>query len=175
MEVVQYYPLKAALLGVKGSVTLQCAVTISGLLEACSVVSETPTGEGFGQAALRLSTLMRMRPALVDGQPVGGAIIRVPVAFETRGAEASLPGLTESLACLGRFTARQGADPTDAAAAEGAGWSRYWANKLMKLQRIPKETRQKRLDAAAAAFSAPPPRNDHDARCEKAFLPDPQP
>lgn len=78
------YPVRALEEGLGGRVTIQCAVTVSGALTGCSVVSETPLGKGFGQAALRLSKYFRMSPKTVDGAPVEGALVTVPIGFSAQ-------------------------------------------------------------------------------------------
>ncbi|MFN7389403.1 TonB family protein [Brevundimonas sp.] len=43
-----------------GVVVVSCLVRRSGRLEDCTIVSETPEGEGFGEAALRAATESRI-------------------------------------------------------------------------------------------------------------------
>lgn len=172
MEISSYYPLGSALLGEKGEVVIVCGVSLAGLAENCRIQSEMPAGRGFADAALRMSKIMRFRPAMQNGRPVAGAEVSIPVTFETGLAAAALPGLTEALACYGRYSARLRADAADATAERGARWSRYWASKTMRLQRISKPYREKRLAAASMAFSTPPPRTQVDRRCDAAFLPE---
>lgn len=75
------YPQRAIEAGIGGKVVIQCAVTVSGTLTGCSVASENPEGKGFGSAALRLSKYFRMSPRTVDGRPVEGALVSVPITF----------------------------------------------------------------------------------------------
>lgn len=82
-ELSRAYPSRAERLGISGSATLSCTVSAQGKLNACQVVAETPAGEGFGAAALKLSTAFRMTPRTVDGQAVEGAQIRIPLLFNT--------------------------------------------------------------------------------------------
>jgi hypothetical protein len=56
-------------------------VSAQGALYDCKVRSETPAGQGFGQAAVALTTQMLMRPGMKDGKPVAGAKVGVPVNF----------------------------------------------------------------------------------------------
>jgi TonB family protein len=64
-----------------GRAAIECTVTVRGTLDHCKVVGETPPGEGLGEAALALAPMFMMRPQTVDGAPVGGATVTVPVNF----------------------------------------------------------------------------------------------
>ncbi|MBS0298079.1 MAG: energy transducer TonB [Proteobacteria bacterium] len=77
----RYYPGPAAAAGVEGKVILSCSVTAKGTLAACAIVSETPTGQGFGRAGLHLVPYFRMSPRTVDGQPIDGAKVTIPIRF----------------------------------------------------------------------------------------------
>lgn len=68
-EIIRAYP-RAALHALRaGSITLRCRELIDGRVDRCAVLDETPLGEGFGGAALKLSRTFRFRPFTVDGQP----------------------------------------------------------------------------------------------------------
>lgn len=75
--VVDVYPPAAKLAEVEGSARLHCRVDARGLLDGCLVLGETPSGHGFGEAALRLSARLRMQP-LIDSQ----TWMIVPVTFK---------------------------------------------------------------------------------------------
>jgi periplasmic protein TonB len=78
----RYFPRQALRAGAEGDVTLDCLVRTSGLLE-CGIVSETPTGRGFAEAALRIAADHRMVPAMRDGVVVEGRYrMRVPFRVE---------------------------------------------------------------------------------------------
>lgn len=64
-------------------VILDCAVRDDFSLR-CRVESETPRGQGYGRAALRIAREFRMAPETDDGESTVGARIRVPVRFDIR-------------------------------------------------------------------------------------------
>jgi len=75
------YPTRALANQVEGAAVIECAVTGGGHLADCHVFNESPTGYGFGQAAVDLAGDFTMKPRLVDGEPVAGAPVRVAIAF----------------------------------------------------------------------------------------------
>jgi protein TonB len=77
----RYYP-DAAQRG--GSASLDCAVSPSGSVTGCRVISESVTGRGIGDAAVRLvENEARGSPARENGRPVfGRATIRVSFVEE---------------------------------------------------------------------------------------------
>jgi TonB family protein len=120
-DVSRFYPPFSTMLGLSGQVRLGCTVQSTGVLKDCSVLSETPTGFGFGAAALGMAPLFQMKPQTVDGAPVGGAHVRIPINFlvpprPVRDAPA-IGGATPSPAVLAlarRMAERQVPAMTDA-------------------------------------------------------------
>ena len=76
------YPAHAAQAGISGAVQMRCSASEAGALQNCAVVSESPSGQGFGAAALSLASGMELKPTTADGKPVGGRSFIVPVKFD---------------------------------------------------------------------------------------------
>jgi len=67
------FPERAASRGIEsGTVNLVCTVAANGSATNCSIVSENPSGAGFGQAALRSMSRARFSPRTVDSVVDGG-------------------------------------------------------------------------------------------------------
>jgi periplasmic protein TonB len=75
-DVERVYPRRTHPDRAEGRAVIWCAVNAGGALVDCTVESES--GEGFGEAALRLSKLFRMRTTDGEGVSVVGRRIRVP-------------------------------------------------------------------------------------------------
>lgn len=75
------YPRSALNDGVGGRVVLDCRV-LGNLSVSCSVASETPSGAGFGRAALSAASSYRARATLSDGSSSVGSTTRIAVNFQ---------------------------------------------------------------------------------------------
>ncbi|MBL8544905.1 MAG: hypothetical protein JNL81_00485 [Hyphomonadaceae bacterium] len=80
-RISELYPRGAANAGVGGRVVMDCRVQ-GDLSVACSVASETPSGNGFGRAALSASNSYRASPTLSDGSSAVGSTTRIAVNFQ---------------------------------------------------------------------------------------------
>lgn len=65
------FPEQALAAGVpEGAVQLICEAEVSGRLSQCRILSETPTGYGFGANAVQAAEAARIHPRQVDGVAV---------------------------------------------------------------------------------------------------------
>ena len=80
-DLARLYPAQAKAQGLGGVAVMQCGVTAAGTLSGCALLSETPKGAGFGAATLQMASLFQMKPKSVDGKPVAGGIVRIPVKY----------------------------------------------------------------------------------------------
>jgi TonB family protein len=84
-DFVRVYPPNALQRGIEGHATMECEVAADGYLRKCRILEETPKGYGFGAALLLLAPRFQMKPMTIDGRPVAGARVRIPVGFKVRG------------------------------------------------------------------------------------------
>lgn len=75
------YPPAARTAHIGGEVVLSCGITAAGTMANCLVISETPDGQKFGEAALRLTPLFRVKPMTREGWPVEGGVVKFPIKF----------------------------------------------------------------------------------------------
>lgn len=80
-EFARFYPDRAQRMEQEGVATITCAVTAAGSLTGCRVVRETPSEFGFGAATLKLAQYFKMSPRTVDGRPVEGGQVTIPIRF----------------------------------------------------------------------------------------------
>ncbi|HEX6860297.1 MAG TPA: TonB family protein [Caulobacteraceae bacterium] len=79
-ELSAFYPPGAVDKGEAGKAVIQCQVVETGMLEACDVVEESPRGAGFGEAAVKATSIMRMKPATLNGKVVPTPV-SIPISF----------------------------------------------------------------------------------------------
>lgn len=80
-EMFVVWPKEAMQRGRGGRGTISCKISVQGMLFDCRVVSEEPAGAGFGAAAIALTPQFLMKPPMLDGKPVSGGTIEIPIRF----------------------------------------------------------------------------------------------
>ena len=80
-DIARYYPLLAQRLEMEGLATLSCTVNAAGDLVDCKSVYEAPADFGFGAAVLKIASTFKMKPMTVNGKPVDGGTVRIPIRF----------------------------------------------------------------------------------------------
>ncbi|WP_310541612.1 energy transducer TonB [Phenylobacterium sp.] len=80
-DLADSYPGLARALSIEGRATISCTVDVKGQLQDCVSPTASPRGLGFDKAALEMSWLFAMRPKTVDGAPVAGGTVRIPIRF----------------------------------------------------------------------------------------------
>jgi TonB family protein len=116
-DMAEFYPKAAAAAHVEGHATIHCKVAATGELTDCVASNDEPAGQGFGEAALRLSALFKMRPMTRDGIPVSGGRINIPIRFmlPKQGA----PKVDLAMRCYGYAAAEAERNPTSGDAQMG--------------------------------------------------------
>ncbi len=79
------FPARVLRLGRSGTALMTCTVTDEGLVQNCQVARESPSEGGYGDAAVAAAQFFRMKPMTIDGVPVGGARVDIPMYFTVRG------------------------------------------------------------------------------------------
>lgn len=68
VRIAPEYPRRAMRDGVEeGSVVLECVARADGGVRDCQILSETPSGHGFADAALEATKDARFHPQQIDG------------------------------------------------------------------------------------------------------------
>jgi len=84
VDVVQFfYPAEAMKKKITGRVIVSCRISEAGTPQNCRLVSETPAGQGFGEAALKLAPLFEFTPAISKGRAVAETV-RIPISFKIK-------------------------------------------------------------------------------------------
>lgn len=80
-DMVRYYPERAWRQRVAGKTVIRCTVTAMGTLSDCRIVSETPEGEDFGSASLKVARFFKIKPMTDDCGNATGATVRIPLVW----------------------------------------------------------------------------------------------
>ncbi|HZZ37384.1 MAG TPA: energy transducer TonB [Caulobacteraceae bacterium] len=93
-ELVAVWPRGAWNKGMGGRAVIKCLVALQGTVHDCRVVSDSPSGAGFGAAALALTPQFLMTPGMRDRQPIPDAPMTITIRWAELGAPVGshLPG-----------------------------------------------------------------------------------
>jgi TonB family protein len=75
------YPRGAWKARVSGRVVVRCLVGPDGQAHDCAVISETPSGMGFGEAAVKVMESATFIPQVKDCVPQDNAVVQIPLMF----------------------------------------------------------------------------------------------
>lgn len=64
-----------------GRVVVECLLRATGRFSDCQIMEETPRNQGRGEVAIRIMASARATPATLNGNPVDGVPVRVPLSF----------------------------------------------------------------------------------------------
>ncbi|HTX48254.1 MAG TPA: energy transducer TonB [Caulobacteraceae bacterium] len=92
---VAFYPAAARAAGLEGQAVITCERNEHLALRACTLVSETPAGQGFGAAALALAAKSPDNPKVDIADPKVRPPITVTVNFRLHPAPGIYPDLSQ--------------------------------------------------------------------------------
>jgi TonB family protein len=160
-DLARVYPFVAQQRNQEGKAIMNCKVTTEGGLTDCTIISETPSGLGFGDATLRLAKYFKLSPTTADGKPVGGGTVRIPIMFRLpSGMNFKRPNFDGAFACYGQTANLAEDDPgTKNAWRATAFWSLQLQNVIAGGFGRPSDAealeRQARLAAQAGTLTVP--------------------
>lgn len=123
-DMARHYPESAIKRGMSGRVVIVCGVTAEGSLTACRVDSELPKAEGFGEAALRMAPLFKLRANDKSGRSVEGGVLRIPLRFVMPPHAERQTKLIAAMTCYGHVANQAERTPTAPGAWQAAV---YWS------------------------------------------------
>ena len=91
LSLSRHYPKVAQTLEIAGYAQINCTVNERGHLDDCVAAVESPRDLGFGAAALRMSGQFRMKPKTINGDPVAGGTVSIPIRFALPPISPALP------------------------------------------------------------------------------------
>jgi TonB family protein len=86
------FPPAAVKAGLKtGSATVDCVIAANGALSQCAVVSESASGVGFGELAIKIAEAFVTNPWTDEGLPAQGAHVRLPIRLADTAKDGAPP------------------------------------------------------------------------------------
>jgi TonB family protein len=81
-DLAAVYPPDALARRITGTASIHCRVDEAGSFTGCTLVSEVPSGNGFGDAALKLSKIFQLSTKAADGSNMVGQSMTIPMQFK---------------------------------------------------------------------------------------------
>ena len=75
-ELDRLYPAGAKARQLEGRAVIECSVAVDGALSRCVVISETPAGEGFGEATVQAMREFEVDKGLVPRGRITADLVR---------------------------------------------------------------------------------------------------
>jgi len=69
---------------VSGEAMVKCRIVEEGALTDCTLIKETPAGQGIGAAVLAVAPKFKLQTWTDDGLPVIGTSVRLPIKFDIK-------------------------------------------------------------------------------------------
>ena len=92
-EMLAAYPAEAAKVNLAGSASVECTVDQEGLMADCAITGETPSGAGFGPAALALSPKFQVPTKSPSGATMVGRTVQLRLSWVNPGKTQTDPVL----------------------------------------------------------------------------------
>jgi TonB family protein len=78
-----FYPDKALSMMANGDATVRCMADAGGTLSGCAVSAELPSGQNFGEAALKIAAKLALKPG-TNVHPSPDGVVLLPFSFKVK-------------------------------------------------------------------------------------------
>ena len=78
-----FYPDKALSMNANGDATVRCKVDSGGTLSGCAVSAELPSGQSFGDAAMKIVAHLALKPG-TNVHPSPDGVVLLPFSFKVK-------------------------------------------------------------------------------------------
>jgi TonB family protein len=89
-QLADLFPARARAELMPGEAKIRCEAKTDGTLANCLTLFEAPEGMGFGDATLRAARFFGVKPETLDGKPVAGGMVTIPLRWQLGGPAGQL-------------------------------------------------------------------------------------